>query len=251
MKYITVVIAALLALSACTAKDTVSQKDQKIGQAVKKEGEAFLLEGGYTDALKKFLESVKLIPKDPYLHHDLGLAYMGKNRYQLAETHFQKAIELNPDYMAALNSLGTAYLKQGKYDKAIEQFQKVSDNILYATPHYPLSNIGWAYYRKNDFLQAKNYFKKALKDNPDFVQAIHGQSLTYLSLQMPEKAVSLLEEKIQKVPSVAVLHSDLAKAYEAVYEYDKAKRSWEQVLNLAEENSSLFDEAEKQLRLLE
>lgn len=251
MKYITIVAAAVLALSACSPKATVTQKDMKIARAVQQEGEAYLLQGNYTQALRKFLEAEKRNPEDPYLHHDLGLAYMGKDRYKLAEKHFRKAVRLNPDYIAAFNSLGTAYLRQEKYDKAIEYFQQVADNMLYAKPHYAVSNIGWAYLRKHEYNQAVKFFSKALDTDPEFVQAIHGKAVAYLSLQQPEKAVSLLEKKIKKLPGYSVLHSDLAKAYEAVYEYDKARHSWHQVLNIAPEFSSIAEEAEQRLKQLQ
>lgn len=251
MKYITIVMTAFLALSGCSAKTNGTGQDLKIAQAVQEEGEAYLLQGNYTRALRKFLEAEKLNPEDSYLHHDLGLAYMGKEKYKLAEKHFTKAIKLNPDYVAAVNSLGTAYLRQEEYDKAIENFQKVVDNMLYAKPHYAVSNIGWAYLGKNEYSRAVKFFSRALDTNPEFVQAIHGKAMAWLSLQQPEKAVSFLEKKIQKLPGYSVLHSDLAKAYEAVYEYDKARHSWHQVLNIAPESSSMAKEAEKRLKQLE
>ncbi len=251
MKYILIGLAAVLALSSCSAHNTVSPQDEKIAQAIQKEGEAYLRRGNFTQALKKFLEAEKRDPEDPYLQHNLGLAYMGKDKYKLAEKHFKKAMELNPDYVAAVNSLGTAYLRQEKYDKAIEYFQKVADNMLYAKPHYAFSNMGWAYVGKNEYNRALKFFSRALDTNPEFVQAIHGKARAWLSLQQPEKAVSFLEKKIQKLPGYSVLHSDLAKAYETVYEYDKARRSWHQVLNIAPEYSSIAEEAELRLKQLE
>ncbi len=244
-------MAAVMALTSCTSKTLVSTQDMKIAQAVQKEGEAYLLERNYTQALRKFLEAEKKNPEDPYLHHNLGLAYMGKEKYALAEKHFQKAIDLNPDYTAAVNSLGTAYMRQEKYDMAIESFRKVADSMLYAKPHYAVSNIGWAYLRKNEYTESIKYFSEALETDPEFVQAIHGKSMALLALDQPEQAISLLEKKIERLPGYAVLHSDLAKAYEEVREYDRARRSWQQVVNMAPEFSSLAEEAEHRLQQLQ
>ena len=70
------------------AGSSVRTNREKIGQAVKNEGEIFLRQGNYTAALIKLLEAQKDIPKDPFLHNSLGLTYMGKNRNDLAVLSF-------------------------------------------------------------------------------------------------------------------------------------------------------------------
>jgi tetratricopeptide (TPR) repeat protein len=82
-----------------------------------------------------------MTPEDPYLLNSLGLAYMGKNRDDLAIPVFKQVLDLKPDYTEALNNLGAAYLRQKKWDLAIPAFKKVLEDLLYPTPQFPLSNL--------------------------------------------------------------------------------------------------------------
>jgi len=151
-------ISGYMLFSCATSGD--SQQKIQVAQSIKKEGDIFQAQGNYTAALTKFLEAEKTIPRDPYLQNSLGLAYMGKKRYELAVGAFQKALALKPDYIEAENNLGAAYLRQKKWDTAISQFQKVLENLIYPTPHYPLTNLGWAYLGKKDF---SKYWNKYIK----------------------------------------------------------------------------------------
>ena len=137
-------------------------------------GVEYYNDGQYTAALKKLLEAHKTTPDDPYLLNSLGLVYLAKQRYDLAENQFKRVLELKPDYTQAKNNLGAVYLKQEKWDLAIKCFKAVSENLLYATPEMPLSNLGWAYFHQNMFGKSKFYFMESLEIRPNFLGAIHG-----------------------------------------------------------------------------
>ena len=206
-------------------------------------GHAYLMSGDYTASLGKLLDAEKIIHDDPYLENDLGLAFMAKERFALAEKHFQMAVNLKPDYIPARNNLGTAYMKQKKWDSAIECFKEISGNLLYATPHYPLSNMGWAYIEKKEYKLAEKNFIKALKLSPNFIQAVHGLATVYIKTGKGYHAVNFLNRKIKKKPRAFILYADLAKAYEMVHQFSDAERSWQTVIKLAP-GSSTAKEAE-------
>ncbi|MBF0301538.1 MAG: tetratricopeptide repeat protein [Desulfamplus sp.] len=223
--------------------------------ATKELGEAFMAEGNYTAALNEFLKAEKISPSDPYLHNDLGLTYMAKKRFDLAEEHFKRAITLNPDYIPAKNNLGSAYLRQEKWDLAIACFKEISDNLLYATPHYPLSNLGWAYLGKNDLKLAQQHFLMALDAQPDFINAIHGLAITYLESSELQSAFKVLTDGINKHSDnkgggIAILYADMAKVYEKNRQFDKAKENWKRVVELAPSGSGLAQEANDKINRL-
>ena len=137
-------------------------------------------------------------------------------------------------------------MKQKKWDAAISLFQKTADNLLYGTPHYPLSNMGWAYLGKNDYMGAEGSFKEALKAKSDFVNAIHGLATTYLTTGKSHSSRQLLEKAISKYPTAQILHADLAKTLEKMGQFSGAKASWQQVIRLAPD-SGLADEARQRL----
>ena len=116
MKNLICLIFALLFLVSCAAKDPDIGNKKEIAVAAQGRGEGYYNSGQYTAALKKLLEAYKTIPNDPYLNNSLGLVYLAKNRYDLAEIHFKKALNIKPDYIQARNNLGAAYLRQKKWN---------------------------------------------------------------------------------------------------------------------------------------
>lgn len=232
---------------ACTSTTGKSKKESGLAEAVKIQGEALLLQGDYTAALSKLLEARKMTPKDPYLLNSLGLAYMGKKRDDLAVSCFTKALDLKPDYTEALNNLGAAFLRQKKWDQAISAFEKVLDDLLYPTPQYPLSNLGWAYLGKKDYTRAESFFFQALDVVPGFVTASHGLARVYLQSRQVEKAVVFLKNALHRLPDSALLHADLAHAYEAGGQHTQARRSWQKVRQYAQKDSQLAQTARKKL----
>ncbi len=244
MKQPFMLLLASLTLLSCASNRV---QEQKIAAATVELGEVYLNQGNFTAALKALLDAEKVLPNDPYLHNDLGVAYMGKERFELAEHHFKKAVTLKPDYIPARNNLGTAYLKQKKYDKAIECYKQFSTDLLYSTPHFAFSNMGWAYLGKNNQPLARKYFSKALNLKPDFINAVHGLATSYIQSGNARKAEAIIEKTLKKRPNASVLHADLARAYEALNQSSQARAAWERVLLFAPEATPLALEAESKL----
>lgn len=244
MKQPVLLLIASLTLISC-APHSIHQ--QRIAEATVELGEAHLNQGNFTAALRELLDAEKVLPNDPFLHNDLGVAYMGKERFDLAEHHFKKAVALKSDYIPARNNLGTAYLKQKKYDKALECYKQFSTDLLYSTPHFAFSNMGWAYLGKKNNALAHKYFSKALNLKPNFINAVHGLATTHLQSGNARKAEAIIEKTLKKHPGAPVLHADLARTYEALNQPAQAKAAWKRVLLLAPETSLLALEADSKL----
>ncbi|MCG6905070.1 MAG: tetratricopeptide repeat protein [Desulfobacteraceae bacterium] len=227
-------LAALVA--ACASQQPVS--DKKKAEASRNLGEALMQQGDYPAALSEFLAAEKLNPDDPILQNDLGLFYRIKDRLDLAIHHFKRAIELKPGYAVAKNNLGEVYLQKKEWDTAIPIFKELSENLLYATPHYPLNNLGFAYYNKGDFTTAETYYLKALKIRSDFLPALLGLGKTYIALGNGPEAVPKLEKAASMAPLAAEIHFFLGQAYQLNQEYTKALSAYDQAA--AVEPDSVF-----------
>jgi Tfp pilus assembly protein PilF len=209
----------------------------KQSESYREIGEAYMRQGNFTAALAELLKAEKLTPYDHILHNDLGFCYLGKNRLDLSVRHLKKAIELKPDYAPAKNNLGVVYLKQKNWNAAIATFKEVTNNLLYATPHFPLSNLGEAYYNLGVLDQAEYYYLEALKRKANFPNALRGLGQTYMKKNRPKEAIYYLEKALQKAPNSAFIYFDLAYAYQKVQDQDRSIHAYEKVLELAPDST--------------
>ncbi len=195
-------------------------------------GESYMMQGKHAAALTEFMKAEALNPEDPYLQYDLGLVYMAKEKLDLAETHFKKAITLKPGYVAAKNSLGVLQLIRKQWDAAIAVFKETLEDDLYATPQVPLSNLGYAYFNKKEYVQAEKYYELALKKDPEYVNAWRGLGLTHAAVGQKKKAVEAFERAVKYAPDAAELHLDLGNAYKTAGDFKKARSAYEKAMEL-------------------
>ncbi len=240
---------AMLFFSACVTTTGVSPQDKKKANATRNLGEAYLSEGNYTAALGELLKAEKLNADDPILHNDLGLVYMAKEKTDLAVVHFQKAVKLNPDYSLAKNNLGSAFLVMKAWDKAIPVLEAVTADMLYATPHYPLANLGWAYYNKRQYDKARQYLKKALELKPGFFVAQLNLGRTYLAIGRMNVARSLFEEAAENNPKDPALLLEMGRTYRLLGDYNNARLALKGAIEYTED-SDLAVEASEELKKL-
>jgi len=236
----------MVSLLSCAANQEQKQAQAK---AARELGEAYMRQGNYIEALKELLKAEQLNPGDHLTQNDLGLVYMSKYRYDLAETHFRKAIKIKPDYAAARNNLGTVYLARKDWNAAINVFKSLEGNLLYATPHYPLSNLGFAYYNLGDYRKAEVYYQRALDIEPNFPTALRGLGKTYLAMAKIPEAVSVLEKAVREAPLWPELYLDMGNAYQLAGEYTKALLAYNKVTELAPDSDASDQALEKIKRM--
>ncbi|MFW5975380.1 MAG: tetratricopeptide repeat protein [Desulfosalsimonas sp.] len=233
-------------LGGCAGNKGPDPQEQKAASS-RNLGEAHMAEGNYTRALRELLKAEQMNPDDPYVHNDLGLTYLAKDRPEKAVEHFKKAIELNEEeYSAARNNLGSAYVAMENWGKAIECYEEVSEDLLYMTPHYPLSNLGYVYYRKGDYHKAEQHYLEALEMKPDYPRALNGLGRVYLATGDMRKAIRKLERAVDKAPEAAPFYMDLGRAYTRAHEYNKAVNVYKKAASIAD-GTSLADRAEQEV----
>ena len=237
---------SMLLLSSC-AISGVSPQDKRKAEAARNLGEAYLGEGKFTLALGELLKAERLNANDPILHNNLGLVYMAKNKIDLAVVHFEKSIQLAPDYSLAKNNLGSAYLVRKEWDKAIPVLEAVTGDLLYATPHYPLANLGWAYYNKGNYDKARQYLEEALALNPDFFIAQLNLGRTDLASGRPHRARSRFEAAAANNPKNPDLLLELGKTYRLLGDYDSARLALKGAIKYTED-SELAVKASEELK---
>jgi type IV pilus biogenesis/stability protein PilW len=223
-----------LLICCCGCAGPQKTVDPKIKQAdaTRNLGEAYMSKGDFTKALREFIKAERLNPDDPYLQNDLGLAYLAKKKPNKAIYHFERAIKLKQDYTPALNNLGQAYLTKKEWDRAIKIFEEVLEDVLYVTPHYPMVNLGWAYYNKGEYRVAEKYYLESLENQPDFTHALYGLGRCYLKQGRLTEAKSVLERAASLSPQTAEIFFELANAYKLSRDYRNAYLAYQKVVEL-------------------
>ncbi len=220
-------------------------------------GQAYLVQGNFTAALKELLQAEALNPDDPVLQNYLGLAYRGKERPDLAITHFNKALSLMPNYAAARNNLGETYLALKAWDKAIAVFQTLSKDMLYATPHFADLNLGWAYFNIRDFAAAEKHYQKTLSfyqtgtpKDINYVKALRGLGRCAQNQGDWNSAKNYYQKGLALAPDFAPLYLDMGRLWKTAGQLAKARDAFLQVTTLLPD-SDLGYQAQTELRLLE
>lgn len=232
---------------------TVSQDEINASRAGRNVGQAYLVQGNFTAALKKLLEAEALNSNDPVLQNYLGLAYRGKERPDLAITHFDKALELMPSYAAARNNLGETYLALKEWQKAIDVFEVLSKDMLYATPHFADLNLGWAFYNTQNYAAAEKHYQKALyfyqsgtPKDVNYVKALRGLGRCYQAQGNLTSAKNYFQKGLALAPDFAPLYLDMGRLWKATGQLTKARESFTRVTALAPD-SQLSRQAETEL----
>ena len=231
-----------LSLAACS----FNKKAIRMSEDNRRVGEAYMGKGDFSEALKYFLLAQEFYDKDYLLHDDLGKVYVAKKKYDLAIGHFKKSLELDPEYAPGKNNLGSAYLLAEQWDNAIEVFTELNENLVYATPHYPLYNLGWAYHNKKDYKTAIKYYNKCLKVQHGFVQAYRGIGLAYKEMGQMNLALEYFEKAAEKSPRFPQLYLDLGEAYAFFKKYDEAMDAFAEISRI-QPDSEISDQAKSRL----
>lgn len=225
-----------LCLVACT--NTPWHRDQ--ANVYLKKGMALIDAGQYLGALKELLEADKHAPGDPAINYYLGLAYHGRGLRDMAMDRFQKAVSLKPDYSEAHNYMGAIYMDMGQWHKAIESFDKALKNYLYATPELALYNSGWAYYNLQDYDKAILRYQQAMQQDKTGLlrsQIEKNFGLIFIRKGNLIQAKTHLEQAVTLNPSLIDAHFFLAEIYLKIKDTPNARKSFQQVIQLAPQTS--------------
>jgi tetratricopeptide (TPR) repeat protein len=148
--------------------------------------------GKYDEAIAKFNEVLKDVPKCPECYIGIGASNAAKKDYAASEAAYKKAIELDPNMVDAYNGLATIYNDQKKFTEAqamsAEGMKRATagGGSGSADSMYNAGVISW---NANDFPKAQEQFGAAVAANPNHAEAHFMLGRVYLNLgKLPEAA---------------------------------------------------------------
>lgn len=201
----------ILLLFSCASAPKM--EDIKKAETLNNLGYAYLNDGRLNEAYVELQKSLALNPDNKETLNYLGYISTLFKKYDQAASYYKRAIALDPDYAEALQNLGVMYADMGLWDEAIKYFKAAVSKPVYGTPAQAYSNMGYAYYKKGDFVNAEKSLKDALLRNPVSPMAMYILGMVYLETNKEKSAVDEFKKAIGIQPDYTDARWELAKIY--------------------------------------
>jgi len=197
------VIFFLLFLLGCSQKPKSNGEEN---QTVKKDGS--VEENAHLEELQSLFESAE---KQLTLYAKAKeLAEKGK--YADAALVYEKLLKLNNTNPRILLDASYAYFDSGNYEKSLEYALKAAEfdtDFKYEI----FVEIANSYDMLGESQKAIEYYKKALKEKPDYNYLYYNLAITYYRIGNKEKARMLLKKTLSLEPNMAEAHLVLGEIY--------------------------------------
>ncbi|MFH1427815.1 MAG: O-antigen ligase family protein [Patescibacteria group bacterium] len=180
--------------------------------------------------------------------------YIDDKYYQLADDFYQRLLNLNPYITSTYQDYGRMKVWSGDYDAAIEIYHqgiKVSppiDNVNFESAHrsgtedqiaYFYELIGDAYFTKENFAQALEYYDKVLKIRPGYIKIYKTIADVYYSRGDLDKAIDYNNRAYRLDPSNSLWSVNLALLYKEKGDFIKALEYANIALKLEPDNEMI------------
>ncbi|CAN5449272.1 hypothetical protein BH20ACI3_BH20ACI3_21330 [soil metagenome] len=112
-------------------------------------------------------QAVKLLPADPRVRMRLAVLYNATNKREEAFAELKRAIESDAKFAPVYNLLGQIHITAGNFDHAIKARETYAR--LLPDEAEPYQALAHTYQQKQQFDKAVEYYTRALKINPDYI----------------------------------------------------------------------------------
>lgn len=156
----------------------------------------------YPEAIYRIEAAIKINPRVPAFHCNLGIAYKALGQFDAAVASFHEAVRLDPNFHAAHNYLGNTLKDMGLPDEAIASY------------------------------------RRALVLRPDFAEAHNNLGQTLRSQDLLDEAIASFRNAVQFNPYYAEAYGNLGDALRKQGHLEEALGCYQQQVKLAPENTT-------------
>lgn len=181
---------------------------------------------GDLDAAEQIYKSIlRSQPKYFDATFALGIVYLQREQFRLAEKQFLLAIKIDPNNSPLQNNFGSALLGLGRQQEALA----VYDRAIVLNPQ----NIEAHYNRGNALAEMKRFeeaiasYDSSIALNPNNAQVHDNRGSALASLSRIEAALASFSRAIQLNPRHAKAYANRGGAYAQMKQYDKALEDYE------------------------
>lgn len=193
-------------------------------------GTAYLKTGKSAQAIVELKRGLQLNQNSYEGYSRLGRIYLESGQKEEAIASLKKSIEINPYFWGSHMDLGDAYLSVGENEKALAEFQRVIE--LDPENGEGWSNVGDAYARMGRYQDSIKAFQKSTELAPIW-DSYSNMSGILLLIGQYDEAVRAAEKAVELSPNEEVAEHNLADAYRASGQKDKAIATYDKAIALA------------------
>ncbi len=214
---------------ALAAAQQAQQLNEQLPEVHSVLGAVYSTIGKYSEAISELNRSLALSPNSDETYRRLGNAYLASGNGPQAIQAFQKAIALNPYFWVNQDSLGNAYFQLGDYPKALQAFTQVT--VLEPDIDAGYENVGNVYLQEGKYQECIPYFQKALQIEP-FFSTYSNLGTAFFFLKQYSNSADMFEKAVALNPNSTEATVNLADAYRAGGQQDKARTAYQQAISL-------------------
>ena len=156
----------------CIAKGLAMQGSDQRDQAVQyfRQAYALQMQGEYQRAIELYTRSIEAYPTaEAFTFRGWSYSFLGD--YTRAIEECREAIRVDPDFGNPYNDIGAYLIEQGRFVDALPWLEKATRAARYESYCFPWYNMGRVYERRNQWDKARECYRQALKENPDYTVA--------------------------------------------------------------------------------
>ncbi len=172
----TILMAAVLALAGCVTTDTGQPRSEGSPEEAARInyelGAEYIRQGNLELARERLERAVSQDPDLAVARSTLALVYDRQGDIELADDQYRRAVRLAPNDASVQNTYAVFLCKRQRYDEAMDYFARAASNSRYGTPEAALTNAGVCLLQKPDYVQAEQFFRRALQRNPAHSEAL-------------------------------------------------------------------------------
>ena len=174
----------------------------------KKKPEKYI-DGLYKKQISMFEKAAQVAPKWVMPHINLAGLYYINDELEKSETACTVAHALDSTQIGPIWYMGNIYSDKKDYEKAIKLYHQVINKY----PNFNVNvynNLGYAYYKSNDFDPAEKMYKKAIELDPAHPLAYENLGLLYYMSKKYSECISINKKWLDIYPDDNTAYYNIA-----------------------------------------
>jgi serine/threonine protein kinase len=195
-----------------------------------KEGNTFLNQKCYEEALKAYEEAIRLDPNYAIAHTSKGYVLYRMRSYEEALKAYEEAIRLDPNYAIAHTSKGRTLTELKRYEEALKAYEEA----IRLDPNYVIAHTskGYALTELKHYGEALRAYEEAIRLDPNYAIAHANKGNTLNELNRYGEALRAYEEAIRLDPNYAIAYANKGNVLIVLKYYSEALIAYEEAIRL-------------------